>query len=308
MAFERVVNTPSRGIGDKTLDGLREIARTRSISLWQATKEGLNEELFKSRPGSLLARFVDLIDELAAELADAPLHVIAERCVEASGLIEYHLKERGERGLARKENLEELFVACREFRDDLVFPLAEDGRDNEPVTELNEFLDQAALESGEYQAEVGPSVQLMTLHSAKGLEFPLVFLSGMEEGLFPHRMSLEEPGRMEEERRLAYVGVTRAMRQLYLTYAEMRRLYGSDSYNGPSRFLIEIPNEYVEEVRLGGAISRAFGTGTVATSTDAAKGEAGLRIGQRVAHKKFGEGVVLRYCLLYTSPSPRDRG
>ena len=100
---------------------------------------------------------------------------------------------------------------------------------------------------------------------------------------------------MEEERRLAYVGVTRAMQQLYLTYAEMRRLYGSDSYNGPSRFLIEIPNEYVEEVRLGGAISRAFGTGKVATSTDAAKGEAGLRIGQRVAHKKFGEGVVLRY-------------
>ena len=295
VAFERVVNTPSRGIGDKTLDGLREIARTRSISLWQATKEGLNEELFKSRPGSLLARFVDLIDELAAELADAPLHVIAERCVEASGLIEYHLKERGERGLARKENLEELFVACREFRDDLVFPLAEDGRDNEPVTELNEFLDQAALESGEYQAEVGPSVQLMTLHSAKGLEFPLVFLSGMEEGLFPHRMSLEEPGRMEEERRLAYVGVTRAMQQLYLTYAEMRRLYGSDSYNGPSRFLIEIPNEYVEEVRLGGAIARAFGTGKVATSTDAAKGEAGLRIGQRVAHKKFGEGGVFRY-------------
>ena len=108
-------------------------------------------------------------------------------------------------------------------------------------------------------------------------------------------MSLEQPGRMEEERRLAYVGVTRAMQQLYLTYAEMRRLYGSDSYNGPSRFLIEIPNEYVEEVRLGGAIARAFGTGKVATSTDAAKGEAGLLIGQRVAHKKFGEGVVLRY-------------
>ena len=295
VAFERVVNTPPRGIGDKTLDGLREIARARSVSLWQATKEGLNETLFKSRPASLLSQFLDLMDELAVELKDAPLHVIAERCVEASGLIEYHLKERGERGLARKENLEELFVACREFRDDLVFPLAEDGSGNEPVSELNAFLDQAALESGEYQAEVGPSVQLMTLHSAKGLEFPLVFLSGMEEGLFPHRMSLEEPGRMEEERRLAYVGITRAMRQLYLTYAEIRRLYGNETYNGPSRFLIEIPNEYVEEVRLGGAIKKAFGAGKLGVDANAEKADGELRIGQRVAHKKFGEGVVLRY-------------
>jgi len=295
VAFERVVNTPPRGIGDKTLDGLREIARARSVSLWQATKEGLNETLFKSRPASLLSQFLDLMDELAVELKDAPLHVIAERCVEASGLIEYHLKERGERGLARKENLEELFVACREFRDDLVFPLAEDGGGNEPVSELNAFLDQAALESGEYQAEVGPSVQLMTLHSAKGLEFPLVFLSGMEEGLFPHRMSLEEPGRMEEERRLAYVGITRAMRQLYLTYAEIRRLYGNETYNGPSRFLIEIPNEYVEEVRLGGAIKKAFGAGKLGVDANAEKADGELRIGQRVAHKKFGEGVVLRY-------------
>ena len=295
VAFERVVNTPPRGIGDKTLDGLREIARARSVSLWQATKEGLNETLFKSRPASLLSQFLDLMDELAVELKDAPLHVIAERCVEASGLIEYHLKERGERGLARKENLEELFVACREFRDDLVFPLAEDSGGNEPVSELNAFLDQAALESGEYQAEVGPSVQLMTLHSAKGLEFPLVFLSGMEEGLFPHRMSLEEPGRMEEERRLAYVGITRAMRQLYLTYAEIRRLYGNETYNGPSRFLIEIPNEYVEEVRLGGAIKKAFGAGKLGVDANAEKADGELRIGQRVAHKKFGEGVVLRY-------------
>ncbi len=295
VAFERVVNTPPRGIGDKTLDGLREIARARSVSLWQATKEGLNETLFKSRPASLLSQFLDLMDELAVELKDAPLHVVAERCVEASGLIEYHLKERGERGLARKENLEELFVACREFRDDLVFPLAEDGGGNEPVSELNAFLDQAALESGEYQAEVGPSVQLMTLHSAKGLEFPLVFLSGMEEGLFPHRMSLEEPGRMEEERRLAYVGITRAMRQLYLTYAEIRRLYGNETYNGPSRFLIEIPNEYVEEVRLGGAIKKAFGAGKLGVDANAEKADGELRIGQRVAHKKFGEGVVLRY-------------
>ncbi|MEE3278216.1 MAG: 3'-5' exonuclease, partial [Pseudomonadota bacterium] len=295
VAFERAVNTPPRGIGDKTLDGLREIARARGISLWQAIKEGLNENLFKSRPASLLSQFQDLLDELAIELKDAPLHVIAERCVEVSGLIEYHLKERGERGLARKENLEELFVACREFRDDLVFPLAEDGGDNEPVSELNAFLDQAALESGEYQAEVGPSVQLMTLHSAKGLEFPLVFLSGMEEGLFPHRMSLEEPGRMEEERRLAYVGITRAMRQLYLTYAEIRRLYGTDSYNGPSRFLIEIPNKYIEEVRLGGAIRKAFGAGELGDGVNAAKADGELRIGRRVAHKKFGEGVVLRY-------------
>ena len=130
---------------------------------------------------------------------------------------------------------------------------------------------------------------MMTMHSAKGLEFPLVFIAGVEEGLFPNKMSLDEPGRIEEERRLAYVGMTRAMRQLYLTYAETRRLYGTDSYNRPSRFLLEVPREYIQEVRISGDISRPLSSRNSFSDDSGA-----LRIGQRVSHDKFGEGIVMQ--------------
>jgi len=213
--------------------------------------------------------------------------------------MDYHGKERGERGLARKENLEELVRACREFSGDLSFPAVngpEDDANDEELSVIDEFLDQAALDAGDHQAGDGPCVQLMTLHSAKGLEFPLVFLVGMEEGLFPHRMSAEDPGRLEEERRLAYVGITRAMQQLYITYAETRRLHGSDSYNRPSRFVGELPKELVEEVRLRGAVSRPIAPARfsrLGRSPVMEEDDAPLRIGQRVNHNKFGEGVVL---------------
>ena len=179
------------------------------------------------------------------------LHELADHVIEASGLLDFHSRERGERGLARKENLEELVSACRQFTGDLVFPIPPED-DAEAPSLLEQFLDQVALDSGDRQAESGPSVQLMTLHSAKGLEFPLVFLAGMEEGLFPHKMSAQEPGRIEEERRLCYVGMTRAMRELYMTHAETRRLHGTDNYNRPSRFLLEIPRDLIHEVRMKG--------------------------------------------------------
>jgi DNA helicase-2/ATP-dependent DNA helicase PcrA len=132
---------------------------------------------------------------------------------------------------------------------------------------------------------------MMTLHSAKGLEFPLVFLGGMEEGLFPHRMSADEPGRMEEERRLAYVGITRAMQELYLTYAETRRMHGQDSYNRPSRFLLEVPQSLLSEVRLNGAVQRPLvSEGRLFEENS----ETGLRIGQVVLHGKYGEGVIMQ--------------
>jgi DNA helicase-2/ATP-dependent DNA helicase PcrA len=166
--------------------------------------------------------------------------------------------------------------------------------DRAEVSMLEEFLDQVALDSGDRQAESGPSVQMMTLHSAKGLEFPLVFLSGMEEGLFPHRMSAEEPGRIEEERRLCYVGITRAMKNLYLTYAETRRLHGNDTYNRPSRFLQEIPQDLLQEVRMGGSVQRAYGNGSGGSNAWKDSAIPGLRMGQRVLHAKFGEGVVLQ--------------
>ena len=292
-AFERVVNTPPRGIGEKSVEAVREVARSRGISLWQAVKEGIAEGLFTARVTSALKNFLTIIEDMAEAVADMELHQLADHCIEASGLMAYHSAERGERGLARKENLEELVSACRQFTGELVFPFEDS--DSAEVTVLQEFLDQVALDAGDRQSQQGPCLQMMTLHSAKGLEFPLVFLGGLEEGLFPHRMSANEPGRLEEERRLAYVGITRAMRELYLTYAETRRLHGQDSYNRPSRFLMEIPQDLLSEVRMNGALHRPFGGSAGAESgLFDSNDEAGLRIGQRVAHGKYGEGVVMQ--------------
>ncbi|MEM7077348.1 MAG: DNA helicase II [Pseudomonadota bacterium] len=292
-AFERVVNIPPRGIGDKTVEAIRQHARAREVSMWQAAKEGIVEGAFSGRANKTVAEFVRLIDDLAESTSTMSLHEMAEHCIDASGLMAYHRAERGERGLARKENLEELVSACRQFTGELVFPIQDS--DAAEMSILQEFLDQVALDAGDRQSAEGPSVQMMTLHSAKGLEFPLVFLAGMEEGLFPHRMSADEPGRMEEERRLAYVGITRAMRELYLTYAETRRLHGVDSYNRPSRFLMEIPQQLIAEVRMNGAVERPYGNGNGHGENLFEEHEAlGLRIGQGVLHAKHGEGVILQ--------------
>ena len=291
VAFERVVNTPPRGIGGKTVQAIRDRARANDVSLWQAAKEGVAEGAFKGRAATAVGAFLRLIDDMATKLDNAALHEIAEHCIEVSGLMAFHAREGGERGVARKENLEELIAACRQFGRELVFPFDASGDDSAQTPELDEFLDQAALESGDYQSG-GPAVQLMTLHSAKGLEFPLVFIAGMEEGLFPNRRSANDAGRLAEERRLAYVGITRAMRQLYFTYAETRRLYGAQTRAWPSRFLDEVPRACLQEVRVGGSVSRPFkATGSWNNGDEEATG--GIRIGQLVSHAKFGEGVVL---------------
>jgi DNA helicase-2/ATP-dependent DNA helicase PcrA len=181
----------------------------------------------------------------------------------------------------RIENLDELVNATRRF--------AQEMEDDEGDL-LGSFLAHAALEAGEAQADqFEDGVQLMTMHSAKGLEFPIVFIAGVEEGLFPHSMSADDPERLEEERRLCYVGMTRAMHQLYLCHAESRRLHGSETYPFPSRFLREIPAELVEEVRARG-IARSASAPAAAASGPAA---GGFQLGQRVSHPKFGEGVVL---------------
>ena len=292
-AFERVVNTPTRGIGDKTLEGIRQLARTNQTSLWQAAKDGIAGGSFTARVNGAVGGFLMLIDELAEAVAPMRLDELAEHVIDASGLMTFHGQERGERGLARKENLQELVSACRQFSGDLVFPFEDS--DRAEVSVLQEFLDQMTLDAGDRQSAQGPSVQMMTLHSAKGLEFPLVFLGGMEEGLFPHRMSSEEPGRLEEERRLAYVGITRAMQELYLTYAESRRLHGQDSYNRPSRFLLEIPQDLLSEVRMKASTQGLF-SGCYASGGGLLEESAnGMRMGQRVMHGKYGEGVVLQF-------------
>jgi DNA helicase II / ATP-dependent DNA helicase PcrA len=281
-AFERVVNQPARGLGERTLVQIRDRARERDVSLWAASAELLDEAGLTARAGNALRGFLALVNVLAESCRDLPLHEQAEHVIAHSGLRDCYAAEKGEKAQARLENLDELVSAARGFEFD---PESHGDMDT-----LTAFLSHAALEAGEGEAAAFEDcVQLMTLHSAKGLEFPLVFMSGMEEGLFPHRMSVEEPGRMEEERRLAYVGITRARRQLVLSYAESRRLHGRETYNAPSRFLAELPAGLIEDVRPRPRISMPVYRRPAQVAGDAGDG---LRVGVRVAHQKFGEGVI----------------
>jgi DNA helicase-2/ATP-dependent DNA helicase PcrA len=282
-ALERVLNTPPRGIGNKTVEKIREVARRDQASLWEAIDAVRKQTLLPARALTALANFQTLIDDFATSAETLTLDEFTEHVIEMSGLMNYHRSEKGERGQARVENLQELVTATRLFE-------AED----ETITPLQAFLDSAALDAGEGQADpYEDSIQMMTLHSAKGLEFPLVFMAGVEENLFPHQMSVEEPGRLEEERRLAYVGITRAMQKLIVTYAENRRLHGSDMYNTPSRFIREIPGELIEEVRLNGSVSRPLGSLSHHSLNEPPV--EGLDLGCRVLHQVFGEGVVTQF-------------
>jgi DNA helicase-2/ATP-dependent DNA helicase PcrA len=284
-AFERVVNTPVRGIGDRTVITLRDCARENAMSLWRAAKILLTQNVFTQRAANALGAFLQLIDTLADDIADLALHEKTEHVIHNSGLLEHYRKEKGEKGLARIENLEELVNAARQFN-------ADEATDN--MSPLVAFLANSALEAGENQASADEDgVQLMTLHSAKGLEFPLVFLCGCEEELFPHYMSMDDPKGLEEERRLCYVGMTRAMKKLYLTYAETRRLHGKEVHHRSSRFLKEIPSELLDEVRLKTNVSRPMPVATTSPKMIAPQ-EGGLQIGQSVSHHQFGEGIVLQ--------------
>jgi DNA helicase-2/ATP-dependent DNA helicase PcrA len=283
-AIERIINTPTRGIGARSIEQLRELARSQGISLWSALEKSLANNLFPARASSALRAFVELIRALDKDTDEMTLGELVAYTIKQSGLKVFHANEKGEKGQARVENLDELITAAEEFEP-------EDDEENPDRSPLLAFLDEAALNAGEQQAEAfEDSVQLMTLHSAKGLEFPLVVVAGMEENLFPHKMSLEEPGRLEEERRLCYVGITRAMQKLYLTYAESRRLYGSESINAPSRFLREIPKEFLQEVRLGTAVTRPVSYRNQSISSGSANG---LHVGQQVLHEIFGEGTII---------------
>jgi ATP-dependent DNA helicase UvrD/PcrA len=293
-SFERVVNLPTRGIGLKTLDVLRDYARANTCTMWEAAGASMKELVPKA--GGALHGFMLLIETLDQHTRTLPLHERVDHVIVHSGLMTHHQKERSSnRGgaEARVENLEELVSAARGF--DAASISSEETAD---MTPLAAFLAHAVLESGEGQADAGEdSVQMMTLHSAKGLEFPVVFLCGLEEGLFPHQRSSADPSGMEEERRLCYVGITRAMRQLYLSYAEVRRLHGIDSHGAPSRFIREIPANLVEEVRPRIQISRpVYNPQSYSSSRSSSLQEetpGGIRLGQRVHHGKFGDGVVL---------------
>lgn len=294
-AMERVINVPTRGIGTRTLESIRDYARNESVSMWRAANELVEHQKLPGRASNALQAFLDLINQLGEDTEHAQLHEQTEHVIRYSGLIAHHEKEKGEKAQSRIENLEELVTAARQFEQNW-----ENMESEEQTNVLSAFLDQAALDAGDAQADqYTDSVQLMTLHSAKGLEFPLVFLAGMEEGLFPHSMSAEEPGRLEEERRLCYVGLTRAMQKLFITYAECRQLHGQTNYNRPSRFINEIPIELVEEVRLNASVRRPLSEPTPSGFGDFRSGndvpDTQLSLGQRVVHPKFGEGMVINF-------------
>jgi DNA helicase-2/ATP-dependent DNA helicase PcrA len=286
-SFERVVNHPPRGLGERTLAQVRDKARHENLTMWQAAELLLDHDALTARAGNALRGFLALIDTLAEGAGDLPLAEQVEHVVEHSGLKEHYAKEKGEKGQARLDNLDELVTAAQGF--------VLDPDIHEHMDTLSAFLSHAALESGEGQGDAWEDcVQMMTLHAAKGLEFPVVFMAGMEEGLFPHQMSLDEPGRLEEERRLCYVGITRARRSLYLTCTERRRLHGSERYNLPSQFIGEIPAELIEEIRPRVSISQPMYRPS-AHKVSEPPPEPGLGVGQRVMHPKFGEGLVIDY-------------
>ncbi len=286
-ALERIINTPVRGIGDTTMDKVRENARSLQITLWQSLQQMLATKQLTGRAANAISSFVQLIDKLEADTKDLSLDEQADHVIQLSGLMAMYQAEKGEKAQTRVENLNELVNACANATY----------VNTEEMTPLAAFLSQAALEAGEYQAEEhSDAVQLMTLHSAKGLEFPLVFICGLEEGMFPSQQSGDDSERLEEERRLCYVGMTRAMQKLYLTHAESRRLYGQEQYNRPSRFIREIPADCLEEIRLTTNVSKPtqmnrFGS----AASHSAFENTGFKLGQRVLHDKFGEGTVLNY-------------
>ena len=297
-AFERIVNFPVRGIGQATLMVLRTVAHDRKISLWLATEHVVQFTDIGKRAVNALKNFMQLIRELSHKTHDKTLGEQTRYVLEHSGLLEHYEKDSSDLGLSRLENLTELMNATTQFQ----------GRDI-ALSPLASFLSHVFLERDEGQMEPNHNggVNLMTLHAAKGLEFPWVFLCGLEEGLFPHKISLKTPQGLEEERRLCYVGMTRAMERLFLTYAESRRLHGQERYNRPSRFLEEIPGQFLDSVRIKTKISRTIRCTYTKNKRKSTKGDLqqpvpanqsstiGFTIGQSVRHKKFGKGVILSY-------------
>jgi len=293
-AFERAVNTPPRGIGDRTLDALRKRARTDNTSMWEtALTELAGASELAGRAKNAVKAFLAMIDAMAKTFAgldtDAAF-TLAEQIDHAithTGLRDHYEKDSRGNGEARVENLDELVNVASRFE-----PTQEDI--DAGLSELSAFLSHATLESGENQGEKWDDcVQLMTLHSAKGLEFPIVFLVGMEEGLFPSQRSVDDEGRLEEERRLSYVGITRAREKLFVTHAESRRMHGTEMLARPSRFLGEIPAELVDEVRPRVQVTRPIYAGRFNQPSSSLQEELPVKLGQRVSHPSFGEGVVI---------------
>lgn len=353
-AFERVVNFPTRGVGQTSLQHIRVYAREHSVSLWQAAQQMLSSGGLATRTAKAIQGFLQLIDELAQAAHTTPLDDMLELVLQRSGLMQHYQKDRTDKGQSKVENLEELQTSVGRYINnlpvetedeadfktqqgaqqspaelqDFVAVMADEAGSSEQISSqhlrtLSQFLREVALEAGEQQAtEHSDYINLMTLHSAKGLEFPVLFMCGVEEGLFPHRMSLDEGNGLEEERRLCYVGITRAMKKLYISYAQTRMLHGTEHYHHASRFIEEIPSELLQEVRSkskgngrgygaheNSARATAYRAFSAATGAQAPRRkavaskpskvqsvpESPYRVGQKVQHKKFGVGFIMNY-------------
>jgi len=286
-SFERVINTPTRGIGPKTLDILRTTARQGDCSLWQAARQLILKSDIPNRIRAPIANFIELIDQLDKTTDGNGLSEQTSKIIESVKLRDFYQRESGPQSEQRLENLDELISAARQFESE--------SNQNEELGDLtNQFLAHAVLESGDNQAELSEDyVQLMTLHAAKGLEFGLVFLVGMEEGLFPSQQSIDDSNKLEEERRLCYVGITRAKKTLFLTYAETRRIYGKENYPSPSRFIRELPEKNLIEVRArGGSVNNNVFSEPPLSNYSTAPHH--FNLGQSVHHQKFGNGIILK--------------
>ena len=288
-AFERSISNPTRGVGEKTLAKIRSAAKQYNISYIKASAKLIDEGSISGRGGAGLASYLEFISRCKEFIEENPLSDLMEEIIKTSGLVAYHAKEPGEKGKTRVENLEELVSATANFEQSI--------KEDKPNKEIAEqYLDMISLDSGDRQAsEHDDAAQLMTLHSAKGLEFKLVLMTGLEESLFPHGRSMADPAQLEEERRLCYVGITRAMEKLYISHAESRRLHGSDTFNPPSRFLREIPKELINEIRPRAQTNIPYNRKDFKETKLEFEEEIGIALGERVLHKTFGEGVVLNY-------------
>ena len=288
-AFERSISNPTRGVGEKTLAKIRSTASKYNISYIKASAKLIDDGSISGRGGTGLKSYLEFIARCKEFIQDNTLSDLMEEIIKTSGLAAYHMKEPGEKGKTRVENLEELVSATTNFEESI-----KEEKTNIEIAE--QYLDMISLDSGDRQAsEHDDAAQLMTLHSAKGLEFKLVLIIGLEETLFPHGRSMENPEQLQEERRLCYVGITRAMEKLYITYTESRRLHGSDTFNPPSRFIKEIPKELIDEIRPRAQTHIPYNRKDFKETRLEFEDEIGISLGQRVKHKSFGEGVVLNY-------------
>ena len=299
-AFERTVNNPPRGLGEKTIQVIRDYAKSNSLSMWESINELDKTSITSMRAINALNGFVNIINELVNDSNNLDLKKLIEKTISLSTLTKYYESKKNEESLSKQENLEELLSTAERFYQNNI--------DSEDI--LSEFLDNAALEAGEYQSKTHEDpVQLMTIHSAKGLEFPIVFLTGMDEGIFPNENRNLKTGFLEEERRLCYVAITRAMQTLYITHANMRYMHGNNNFLIPSRFIGEIDDHLLEPIRTNNnkaynshikqkMNTQDFEDYSQETGADNFSQEDSytyIKIGQRVRHMKFGKGVILSY-------------